>query len=199
MTVILLPTKIVFHLSTIATFTAVLLFNQLQQRFHPSFKGTSVVDRVEETELEVDRFLALESNDTDSSRLHRSDQEVILFSHHFACGGGLVSTTAASLVSFPCEYQNLHKCCVLHDTCFDARIGQEKCDEFFCDCLANLPSESAYCNLFTHYGLCASTRLLGHFFYEDGPFNQTAFELLGAAGHVLLDSTSKIASTVIES
>lgn len=83
---------------------------------------------------------------------------------------------------------SVHECCVKHDYCFDARLGQELCDDYFCNCLSALESEGTYCNLFTHFGLCESTRLLGHFFYEDGPVNHTMLEKLGADGYHLLDS-----------
>ncbi|KAI6240230.1 hypothetical protein M3Y99_00480600 [Aphelenchoides fujianensis] len=183
MAVALLPTNILFHLSTVATFVAVVMLNELRQRFHPSFTGASPTEELSWEER-------LERVNRTRGRTAVSGEEVILFSHRYACGGGLVSTTAASLVSIPCAYEKLHTCCQQHDLCYDSRLGQETCDEFFCSCLSNLESEGAYCDLFTHFGLCASTRLLGHFFYEHGEFNRSAFELLGDAGSRLLAAVS---------
>jgi hypothetical protein len=82
----------------------------------------------------------------------------------------------------------VHVCCKKHDACFDAHIGQQLCDDYFCDCLSSLESEGEYCDLFTHYGLCASTRLLGFWFYEHGALNMSALGLLGEDADWLLDA-----------
>jgi hypothetical protein len=51
-----------------------------------------------------------------------------------------------------------------------------------------MQSEGLYCDLFTRYGLCASTRLFGFLFYEHGQFNQSIFDKLGVEERRILDA-----------
>lgn len=56
----------------------------------------------------------------------------------FYCGtDGLVSYLAESKVNHSCpsKYDEANMCCYEHDYCYSQQMGQEICDEIFCDCL----------------------------------------------------------------
>ncbi|KAI6183099.1 hypothetical protein M3Y97_00451700 [Aphelenchoides bicaudatus] len=180
---LLVQSQLLIHFSTTISI-GVFLYRQLQARFHMDFR----VENVEEDAIHRLINYFYYENRPNTTFSMTKPEPILLFSKQFACGGGLVSTTAASLVSFPCSYEKLHTCCIKHDLCFDSRLGQKLCDDYFCNCLSSLENEGDYCDLFTHYGLCQSTRLFGHFFYEHGDVNHTVLEKLGADGYHLLDA-----------
>ncbi|CAD5207312.1 unnamed protein product [Bursaphelenchus okinawaensis] len=100
-------------------------------------------------------------------------EDIFLFSPKFSCGGGPFSNTMASLVSFPCDVEEIHVCCLKHDQCYDDKIDQTSCDTSFCNCLAQLPWQGQFCEVAAHKGLCLATHLFGHMFYEGDEANNT--------------------------
>ncbi|CAD5211908.1 unnamed protein product [Bursaphelenchus xylophilus] len=92
--------------------------------------------------------------------------DIFLFSPKFSCGGGPFSNTMASLVSFPCDVEEIHTCCLKHDKCYDDKTDQTTCDNMFCNCLAELPWQGSFCEVAAHKGLCLATHVFGHLFYE---------------------------------
>ncbi|KAL3075214.1 hypothetical protein niasHS_014943 [Heterodera schachtii] len=60
----------------------------------------------------------------------------------------------------------INNCCVRHDACYSQKMGQQFCDDLFCQCLCVSQWDGPLCASQVGAGFCVLVRIFGVFIYN---------------------------------
>ncbi|GMT30318.1 hypothetical protein PFISCL1PPCAC_21615, partial [Pristionchus fissidentatus] len=80
---------------------------------------------------------------------------------------------AEILTHCPKQKKPVNNCCVAHDKCYDDQLGQEHCDNIFCECLTMATKPSKTCAEQDGPFFCELVRIFGSYAYERSGKNGT--------------------------